>query len=94
MKKLLLLFVSLTLSLTVWCQDGTNNTTIDERCIIFNGTGHEHRLVDEMPTGVFNVNTGMLTIEFPATGFEPYTLSVSTANATVDYTVTSPLYRV
>ena len=94
MKKLLLLFVSLTLSLTVWCQDGTNNTTIDERRIIFNGTGHEHRLVDEMPTGVFNVNTRMLTIEFPAAGFVSYTLSVSSDDATLNYTVTSPLYRV
>ena len=71
MKKLLLLFVSLTLSLTVWCQDGTNNTTIDERCIIFNGTGHEHRLVDEMPTGVFNFNTRMLPLSSLPRGLCP-----------------------
>ena len=32
----------------------------------------------------------MLTIEFPTTGFEPYTLSVEANYTTLDYYITTP----
>ena len=73
--------------------DNSPNGDKSAEIVVFSG-GRPHRLAEVQPQGWFYRDTGMLTIEFPATGFEPYTLSVSTANATVDYTVTSPLYRV
>jgi len=74
--------------------DNSPNGDKSAEIVVFSGGGRPHRLAEVQPQGWFYRDTGMLTIEFPATGFEPYTLSESTANATVDYTVTSPLYRV
>ena len=62
--------------------------------ILFGGTAHEPRLIDVQPEGWYYRDTRMLTVEFPATGFVPYTLSVSSDYATVDYFVTTPLTSV
>ncbi len=60
----------------------------DERQIVLSGTGIRPHLVD--PTAVYCISTRMVTIEFPATGFEPYTLSVESMYNTLDYYVTTP----
>ena len=62
--------------------------------IIFGGTAHQPRLIDVQPRGWYYHQTRMLTVEFPATGFEPYTLSMSSPYATLDYEVTSPTFSV
>lgn len=54
--------------------------------VIFNG-GRPHRLVEDMPEGWYYHDTRMLTIEFPTTGFVPYTLSISSELNTLDYVV-------
>ncbi len=58
----------------------------DETEVIFNG-GRPHRLVEDMPEGWYYHDTRMLTIEFPTTGFVPYTLSISSELNTLDYVV-------
>lgn len=44
--------------------------------VIFNG-GRPHKLIEVQPEGWYYHDTRMLTIEFPSTGFVPYTLSIS-----------------
>ena len=66
----------------------------DERQIVLSGTGIRPHLATEMPAAVYRVSTRMLSVSFPATGFEPYTLSVSSPYATLDYEVTSPTFSV
>ncbi len=61
--------------------------------VIFSGS-HVPKLIDVQPQGWYYHQTRMLTVEFPATGFEPYTLSVSSPYATLDYEVTSPTFSV
>ena len=64
------------------------NGTKDERQIVLSGTGIRPHLFD--PTATYRETTRMLTIEFPATCFEPYTLSVESMYNTLDYYVTTP----
>ena len=42
------------------------------------------------PVAYYYPMSNVLTIEFPATDFEPYTLSVSSMYATLDHYVTTP----
>lgn len=74
--------------------DNSPNGDKSGEIVVFSGGGRPHRLAEVQPQGWFNVNTRMLTIEFPAAGFVSYTLSVSSDDVTLNYTVTSPLYRV
>ncbi|MBR1727644.1 MAG: hypothetical protein IJ724_13575 [Muribaculaceae bacterium] len=73
--------------------DNSPNGDKKGEIVIFNG-GCPHRLIDVQPQGWYYHQTRMLTVEFPATGFEPYTLSVSSPYATLDYEVTSPTFSV
>ena len=57
--------------------------------VIFNG-GQSHKLIECEPEGWYCYETRMLTIEFPTTGFEPYTLTVETMLTTQEYYVTTP----
>ena len=77
---------------TVVAEDGINGLK-DAQVVIFSG-GHPHRLVEIQPEGWYYCDTRMLTIEFPSTGFVPYTLSISSELNTLDYYVTSPLTSV
>ena len=47
-------------------------------------------MIDVLPTSYYYETNRMLTIEFPATGFEPYTLTVETVLTTQEYYVTTP----
>jgi len=73
--------------------DNSPNGDKSDEIVVFSG-GRPHRLVEVQPQGWFYRDTRMLTIEFPAAGFVSYTLSVSSDDVTLNYTVTSPLYRV
>ena len=53
------------------------------------GLPHPH-MIDVLPTSYYYETNRMLTIEFPATGFEPYTLTVETVLTTQEYYVTTP----
>ena len=94
MKRILfILIVSMMLiPCTVVAEDGINGLK-DAQVVIFSG-GHPHRLVEIQPEGWYYCDTRMLTIEFPSTGFVPYTLSISSELNTLDYYVTSPLTSV
>ena len=94
MKNVLILFVFAMLAMGAWSQDIPNNPTTVERPVIFSGSGHKPKLVEDMPEGWYYCDTRMLTIEFPTTGFVPYTLSISSELNTLDYYVTSPLTSV
>ncbi|MBQ9822057.1 MAG: hypothetical protein IJM58_08020 [Muribaculaceae bacterium] len=90
-KELLLLALALFTLLPISGQsvagpDGSQNR---DR-IIFGGSAHEPRLIDIEPEGWYYYNTRMITIEFPATDFEPYTLTVETVLTTQEYYVTTP----
>ena len=74
--------------------DNSPNGDKSAEIVVFSGGGRPHRLAEVQPQGWFNRETRMLTIEFPAAGFVSYTLSVSSDDVTLNYTVTSPLYRV
>lgn len=78
------------IAISVTSQDGTLTVTTVEKPVIFNGTGHKPKLMDEMPEGLYRCDTRMLSIEFPASGFEPYTLTVETLFTTQEYYVTTP----
>lgn len=91
-KELLLLALALFTLLPISGQsvagpDGSQNR---DR-IIFGGSAHEPRLIDIEPEGWYYYNTRMITIEFPASDFEPYTLTVETVLTTQEYYVTTPL---
>ena len=58
--------------------------------VVINGSSTQPRLIDEMPQGWYYPELRRLTIEFPAVGFEPYVLSVTSGYATLDYYVTTP----
>lgn len=59
--------------------------------IIRHATGHQNpHMVDVLPTALYYETSHVLTVEFPATDFEPYTLSVSSTLTTLDYYVTTP----
>lgn len=58
--------------------------------IIFGGSAHDPRLVDIEPEGWYYCNSRMITIEFPASDFEPYTLTIETMLTTQEYYVTTP----
>lgn len=90
MRRFFLVLVASLIAISVTSQDGTLTVTTVEKPVIFNGTGHKPKLIDEMPEGLYRCDTRMLTIEFPATGFEPYTLSMETGYTTLDYYVTTP----
>ena len=77
MKNVLILFVFAMLAMGAWSQDIPNNPTTVERPVIFSGSGHKPKLVEDMPEGWYYCDTRMLTIEFPTAGFVPYTLSIS-----------------
>ena len=94
MRRFFLVLVASLSAISVTSQDGTLTVTTVEKPVIFNGTGHKPKLMDEMPEGLYRCDTRMLTIEFPATGFEPYTLSVESMYNTLDYYVTTPLTSV
>ena len=94
MRRFFLVLVASLIAISVTSQDGTLTVTTVEKPVIFNGTGHKPKLMDEMPEGLYRCDTRMLTIEFPATGFEPYTLSVESMYNTLDYYVTTPLTSV
>ncbi len=64
------------------------NGTKDERQIVLSGTGLRPHLID--PTATYYISTRMLSIEFPSTDFEPYTLIVETVLTTQEYYVTTP----
>ena len=89
---LLLLFLAVVSSLTVSAQDSANGNKSRD-AVIFNGT-HVPRLVECEPEGWYYYETRMVTIEFPATGFEPYTLSVESTYNTLDYYVTTPFMSI
>ena len=72
--------------------DPDGNQNIDR--IIFGGSCHKPKLAEDMPEGWYYHDTRMLTIEFPTTGFVPYTLSISSELNTLDYYVTTPLTSV
>lgn len=86
--KKLLLLLSLTYALTLNADDFVNGDKNVDR-IIFNGM-HIPRLIEVEPEGWYCYETRMLTIEFPTTGFEPYTLTVETMLTTQEYYVTTP----
>lgn len=90
---ILVLAAALLSSNSMAAQDSTQGD-ISTEVVVFTGSGHPHRLIDVQPEGWYYRDTRMLTVEFPATGFVPYTLSVSSAYATVDYFVTTPLTSV
>ena len=95
MKKILkksAIILALALSFTSSANDDVNGKKNGD-VIIFSGKPSP-RLAEVQPQGWFNRDTRMLTIEFPAAGFVSYTLSVSSDDATLNYIVTSPLYRV
>ena len=58
--------------------------------IIFGGSVHKPKLIDVEPEGWYYCDSRMLSIEFPASGFEPYTLTVETVLTTQEYYVTTP----
>lgn len=90
MRRLYLIMIASLIAISVTSQDGTLTVTTVEKPVIFNGTGHKPKLMDEMPEGLYRCDTRMLSIEFPASGFEPYTLTVETLLTTQEYYVTTP----
>ena len=86
------IIIALLLALTSNANDDVNGRKNAE-AVIFSGT-HVPRLVEDMPEGWYYCDTRMLTIEFPTTGFVPYTLSISSELNTLDYYITSPLTSV
>lgn len=86
--KKLLLLLSLTYALTLNANGSVNGDKSENR-IIFNGM-QIPRLIEVEPEGWYYPETRMLTIEFPASGFEPYTLTVETMFTTQEYYVTTP----
>ena len=91
MRRLFLIFIASLTAILATSQDGTLTVTTVEKPVIFNGTGHKPKLIDEMPEGLYRCDTRMLSIEFPSTDFEPYTLTVETLYTTLEYYVTTPL---
>ena len=94
MKKIIAIICVLLLGICL-STNADNSPNGDKRAeiVVFSG-GRPHRLAEVQPQGWFYRDTGMLTIEFPAAGFVSYTLSVLSDDVTLNYTVTSPLYRV
>ena len=89
----LILFIVASLSfLSVHAQDSAQGDKSRE-IVIFSG-GRPHKLIEVQPEGWYYHDTRMLTIEFPTTGFVPYTLSISSELNTLDYYVTTPLTSV
>ncbi len=86
------MFIFLLLAPILANADDTNGLKTRD-AVIFNG-GRPHRLIEVQPEGWYYYDTRMLTIEFPSTGFVPYTLSISSELNTLDYYVTSPLTSV
>ncbi len=86
------MFIFLLLAPILANADDTNGLKTRD-AVIFNG-GRPHRLIEVQPEGWYYYDTRMLTIEFPTTGFVPYTLSISSELNTLDYYVTSPLTSV
>lgn len=95
MKRILfILIVSMMLiPCTILAEDGTNGLK-DAQAVIFNGGHRPHRLVEIQPEGWYYSESHVLTIEFPVTDFEPYTLSVSSMYNTLDFYVTTPFVSV
>ena len=87
----LTVFLTVVTALLCAATEGIQSDSTDKK-IILNGTGMNPHAIE--PTATFNESSRMLTIEFPAAGFVSYTLSVSSDDVTLNYTVTSPLYRV
>ena len=77
----------LTMLMPVYADDISGDRIRD--AIIFNG-GRPHRLVE----GWYYSDTQVLTIEFQATDFEPYTLTVESLYTTQQYYVTTPFVYV
>ena len=86
------MFIFLLLAPILANADDTNGLKTRD-AVIFNG-GRPHKLVEVQPEGWYYHDTRMLTIEFPSTGFVPYTLSISSELNTLDYYVTTPLTSV
>ncbi len=64
------------------------NGTKDEKLIDLSGTGIRPHLVE--PTATYSISSRMLTIRFDETDFEPYTLSIESMYASLEYYVTTP----
>ncbi len=64
------------------------NGTKDERQIELSGTGIRPHLID--PVAMYCISNRELSIQFDATDFEPYVLSVESAYTSLDYYVTTP----
>ena len=91
MKKLFFaLFIMLLLPLGMEC--GILNEASIRVIIHRPATSGNNHIIE--PVAYYYPVSKILTIEFPAEDFEPYTLSVSSDDVTLNYTVTSPLYRV
>lgn len=90
MKKLsILLFLMLWSITSLASSDQPNGKT--KNIIIHHNTDHQSpHLVDVLPIALFYDASRALTIEFPANGFEPYTLTVETMLTTQEYYVTTP----
>ncbi len=59
--------------------------------IIGHASGHPNpHMIDVLPTSFYYETNRMLTIEFPASDFEPYTLTIETVLTTQEYYVTTP----
>ena len=86
--KNLLFLLAMSVTLTLTASDDVSGRKNADR-IIFNGT-HTPKLIECDPEGWYYYETRMVTIEFPTTGFEPYTLSVESMYNTLDYYVTTP----
>ena len=93
-RNLLILIASMMLiPCSVAAEDGTNGLK-DAQAVIFNGGHRPHRLVEVQPEGWYYYETQVLTIEFPVSDFEPYTLYVSSMLNTLEYYVTTPFMSV
>ena len=73
----------------VVAQDHTNGKT---REIIIGHTtaGQSPHIVDVLPTVLYFEVSHILTIEFPTTDFEPYTITLASTLVEMDYYVTTP----
>ena len=85
---ILILLVALFISFVSFAE--MPNSKVKE-VVIGNVSGLPHpHMIDVLPTSYYYETNRMLTIEFPATGFEPYTLTVETVLTTQEYYVTTP----
>ncbi len=84
---ILLLFLALASVVDGYAFDDILGNPADKKIILV-GTGMKPKLAD--PDATYNELSRMLSIEFPSTDFEPYTLTVETVLTTQEYYVTTP----